>query len=194
MSRKGFLGGDGSRCGRGGGSNSSRGSSLERNQSSLDPLVHLLLLLLPPHLDLLLGRSARLFDGEVVLGVGHEEELVRADADLEFDARLSDERRRREGSVKCLDRPPEEGRSDAGRKTLGRVVLVKTRLEPRSADVDKGSEEGRTDEDEALDIGLPLLLGRDGVVEREVVLAEQLDQKRLGVLDLRQEQCEGQQS
>lgn len=71
---------------------------------------------------------------------------------------------------------------------------METRLEPRSADVDKGSEEGRTDEDEALDIGLPLLLGRDGVVEREVVLAEQLDQKRLGVLDLRQEQCEGQQS
>lgn len=138
MSRKGFLGGDGSRCGRGRGSNSSRGSSLERSQSSLDPIVHLLLLLLAPHLDLLLGRSARLFDGEEVLGVGHKEELVRADADLELDARLGDERRRREGSVERLDRPPEEGRSHAGRKTFGRVVLVKTKLGPRSADVDKG--------------------------------------------------------
>lgn len=32
------------------------------------------------------------------------------------------------------------------------------------------------------------MLGRDSVVEREVVLAEQLDQKRLGVLDLQQQQ------
>lgn len=50
----------------------------------------------------------------------------------------------------------------------------------------RGKALGRVGEDEALEVSLPLLFRGDALVDREIVRAEELDEKRLALLNLRE--------
>lgn len=133
---------------------------------ALEPPLQLLLALLPPsrHLLrplLLLGAChAALVE---VLGVLNVEQLIRPDADFDLEPGLGDEgsgRGRRWERLLC---PLEERVGNARGKALGRVG-----------------------EDEALEVSLPLLFRGDTLVDSEIVRAEELDEKRLALLNLRE--------